>query len=169
MRNAASYRPESPFWGLFLVFQVISLLLHIEIFLNSHRMIVLWPSNYSESLKKIWQQDFEKSGFVPSRTHILRLFLVFQVISLLLHIEIFFNSHRMTVLWPSNYFEILKKIWHSNFEKSGFVPSRTHILRLFHVFKLFQHYKSITHLLRCRKWWDWSKLLIKSPKSPKTT
>ena len=106
--NTWKYTKISLMW-CFLVFHVISRLLNIQNSSKSRRLLILWPSNYAASLKKIWH--WEPCEIPVGTIPISQYILVFHVISQLLHIEISLKLHRILILWPSNYSANLKKIW----------------------------------------------------------
>ena len=76
----------------FLAFEVISLLLHIEIFWNSPIVCRIRCTNDSQSFKKLYQRISELWTIMAKIVAKISYFLAFKVISLLLHIEISWNS-----------------------------------------------------------------------------
>ena len=95
----------------FLAFEVISLLLHIEISWNSPIVCRIRYTNDSQSFKKIYQRISELWTIMAKIMAKISYFLAFEVISLLLHIEISWNSPIVCRIRYTNDSQSFKKIY----------------------------------------------------------
>ena len=95
----------------FLAFEVISLLLHIEISWNSPIVCRIRYTNDSQSFKKIYQRISELWTIMAKIVAKISYFLAFEVISMLLHIEISWNSPIVCRIRYTNDSQSFKKIY----------------------------------------------------------